>query len=80
MTMYSGDEHYGDDVTSPLYYSCASETDVARDAFYWRHAETLGGRTWQHVCDYLGHVLPYPRSAEEWRALGAEVRARRAQP
>jgi hypothetical protein len=48
----------------------------AEQRFYARYGEVVGGRSWQSVQRYLGHLLPRPTSVEEWIAVAEEVRDR----
>jgi hypothetical protein len=52
----------------------AAKNEAPRDAseaeqrFYARYGEAIGGKTWQAVQRYLGHVMPRPNSIEDWIA------------
>ena len=48
----------------------------AEERFYARYGAVVGGRSWQAVQRYLGHLLPRPRSVEDWIAAAEEVRDR----
>jgi hypothetical protein len=48
----------------------------AEERFYARYGEVIGGASWQAAQRYLGHLLPKPRSIEEWIAVAEEVRDR----
>jgi hypothetical protein len=52
------------------------DATVAEQRFYARYGEVVGGRSWQSVQRYLGHLLPRPTSVEEWIAVAEEVRDR----
>jgi hypothetical protein len=48
----------------------------AEQRFYARYSEIVGGRNWQAVQRYLGHLLPRPTNVEEWIAVAEQVRDR----
>jgi hypothetical protein len=48
----------------------------AEQRFFTRYGDVVGGRTWQAVQRYLGHLLPRPGSVEEWIAVAEQVRDR----
>lgn len=50
--------------------------DEARERFFARYGERVGGRTWTDVEQFLGHQMPYPKSVEEWIAIGQEAQLR----
>ena len=50
----------------------------AEQRFYARYGAHLSAPTWEAVETFLGHQLPYPRSVEEWVAVGQEAAARTA--
>jgi hypothetical protein len=52
------------------------DASEAEQRFYARYAEVVGGRSWQSVQRFLGHLLPRPTSVEEWIAVAEEVRDR----
>lgn len=51
----------------------------AEQRFYARYSEVIGGQSWQAVQRYLGHLLPRPKSIEDWFAAAEEVRDRQRQ-
>jgi hypothetical protein len=68
--------------TAPAQADAPAPSGPPRDAaeaeqrFYARYGEVVGGRSWQSVQRYLGHLLPRPTSVEEWIAVAEEVRDR----
>lgn len=48
----------------------------AEQRFFARYGDVVGGRSWQAVQRYLGHLLPRPASVEEWVSVAEEVRDR----
>lgn len=48
----------------------------AEQRFFTRYGDVVGGRSWQAVQRYLGHLLPRPASVEEWIAVAEQVRDR----
>jgi hypothetical protein len=49
-----------------------SPTD-ARERFFARYGERVGGPTWRRVQVYLGSRTPEPTTVEEWVAAGREM-------
>ncbi len=52
------------------------DTSEAEQRFYARYSEVVGGKSWQAVQRYLGHLLQRPSSVEEWIAVAEQVRDR----
>lgn len=48
----------------------------AEQRFFARYGDVVGGKSWQAVQRYLGHLLPRPTSVEEWIAVAEQVRDR----
>jgi len=52
------------------------DASEAEQRFYTRYSEVVGGKSWQAVQRYLGHLLQRPSSVEEWIAVAEQVRDR----
>ncbi len=61
---------------APAYSGPPRDAAEAEQRFYARYGDVIGGRSWQSVQRYLGHLLPRPTSVEEWIAVAEEVRDR----
>lgn len=48
----------------------------AEQRFFARYSDVVGGKSWQSVQRYLGHLLPRPTTVEEWIAVAEQVRDR----
>jgi hypothetical protein len=52
------------------------DTGEAEQRFFARYGDVVGGKSWQAVQRYLGHLLPRPTNVEEWIAVAEQVRDR----
>jgi hypothetical protein len=48
----------------------------AEQRFFARYGDVVGGKSWQAVQRYLGHLLPRPTNVEEWISVAEQVRDR----
>jgi hypothetical protein len=64
--------------TAPVatYSGPPRDAAEAEQRFFARYSDVVGGRSWQAVQRYLGHLLPRPSNVEEWIAVAEQVRDR----